>query len=353
MVTEQKRRLVLDYESLHSMPLGVHEVHVWWDQNLGTWLVGKCVDLAEYHDDADLIEPQLMERIKHRNIVPVRAVAGVPGYPQPMRVVEILMPYYEVGSITDALEAGQTFTPTKSLQIVQAALQGLREMHEHHRILHRDIKSPNLFLTGDADLVKIGDLGVAGRMDAYGSTPPIPVAHPYSPPEIMIGPRITAASDLYSLGLVLVELLAGKFDYASYSRTDVVDALQQGLPPLRAEDRKLPAWVCRRLRQLVVKATHPDPARRFTTARDMSTALAAIKIADWQQTEPGTWQARHLWKDETWRVTTASADGGIELTLLRRKQASWRRVGASTVAGTLQDGKALAYFEEANRRAVS
>ncbi|MGQ4400143.1 serine/threonine-protein kinase [Streptomyces hayashii] len=352
-MTEHKRRLFLDYESLQSMPLGVHEVHVWWDPHLGNWLVGKCVDLAEFHDDADLIEPQLMEKIKHRNIVPVRAVAGVPGYPPPMRVIEILMPYYEAGSITDALEAGQRFTPTKSLQIIQSALQGLREMHEHHRILHRDIKSPNLFLTGDADLVKIGDLGVAGRMDASGSTPAIQVAHPYSPPEIMIGPRVTAASDLYSLGLVLVELLAGKFDYASYSRTDVVDALQQGLPPLRAEDRKLPAWVCRRLRQLVAKATHPDPERRFTTARDMSTALAAIKIADWQQTEPGTWQACHLWKDESWRVTAASVTGGVELTLLRRKQASWRRVGASQVAPTLQDGKSLAYFEEANKRAVS
>ncbi|WP_405893505.1 serine/threonine protein kinase [Streptomyces sp. NBC_01527] len=353
-MTEQKRRLNLDYECLHSMPTGVHEVHVWWDPNLQNWLVGKCVDLTEFQDDEDLIEPQLMERIKHNNIVPVRAVATVPGFPRPMRVVEILMPYYEAGSITDALEAGRTFTPRKSLKIIQAALHGLREMHEQHGILHRDIKSPNLFLTDDADLVKIGDLGVAGRMDASGSTPPVKVAHLYAPPELMIGPRVTPASDLYSLGVVLVELLAGKFDYAAYSSTVVVDALKEGRPPLRAEDRNLPVWVCRRLRQLVAKATHRDPAQRFTTARDMSTALAAIKIADWQDAEPNVWQTPHLQRDETWRVTAAPARaGGVELTLWRRKKAPWRRVGAPEVVGSLQDGKALSYFEQANKRAVN
>ncbi|MFF3400363.1 serine/threonine-protein kinase [Streptomyces sp. NPDC002659] len=353
-MTEQRRRLILDYESLHSMPIGVHDVHVWWDPNLQNWLVGKRVELTEFQDDEDLIEPQLMERIKHNNIVPVRAVATVPGFPQPMRVVEILMPYYEAGSITDALEAGHTFTPTRSLKIIQAALHGLRELHEQHKILHRDIKSPNLFLTGDADLVKIGDLGVAGRMDASGSTPAVQVAHLYAPPEIMIGPQVTPASDLYSLGVVLVELLAGKFDYAAYSRTDVVDALQEGRPPLRAEDRNLPVWACRRLRQLVAKATHPDPAQRFKTARDMSTALAAIKIADWQDTEPNVWQTPHLQRDETWRVTAVPARaGGVELTLWRRKKAPWRRVGAPEVVGSLQDGKALSYFEQANKRAVN
>jgi eukaryotic-like serine/threonine-protein kinase len=353
-VTEQKRHLFLDYECLQSMPFGVHEVHVWWDPNLHNYIVGKRIDLSDFQENEDLIEPQLMEKIKHNNIVPVRSVASVSGYQLPMRVIEIFMPYYEAGSITDALEADRTFTPTTSLKIIQSALHRLREMHEQHKILHRDIKSPNLFLTGDADLVKIGDLGVAGRMDASGSTPAVQVAHLYAPPEIMVGPRVTPASDLYSLGLVLVELLAGKFDYASYSRTDVVDALQQGQPPLRAEDRKLPVWVCRRLRQLVARATHPDPVQRFATARGMSTALAAIKIADWHEVDPNLWQAVHLHKDETWRVTAANArGGGIELTLWRRKKASWRRVGASAVVGSLQDGKALGYFEEANKRAVS
>ncbi|MFF3087368.1 serine/threonine protein kinase [Streptomyces nojiriensis] len=353
-MSERGRRLVLDYECLYSMPTGVHEVHVWWDSTLNNWLVGKRVDISEFQDVGGLIEPGLMEMIKHPNIVDVRAVASVLGYPQPMHVVEILMPFFERGSITDALERGETFAPTKALRIVQAALQGLTEMHERHGILHRDIKSPNLFLTGDADLVKIGDLGVAGAMDASGATSAVQVAHMYSPPEIMVGPRITRAADLYSLGLVLLELLAGKFDYASYTRTEVVDALQQGLPPLRERDRRLPVWVCRRLRQLISKAAHPDPTQRFANARDMSSALAAIKIADWSEADANVWQAPHLRRDEHWRVTAIPAKaGGVELTMFRRKSASWRRVGEAALVPTVDHPQARAYFETANKRAVN
>ncbi|MFG2918937.1 serine/threonine-protein kinase [Kitasatospora sp. NPDC048298] len=351
---DHERRLVLDYESLHSMPIGVHEVHVWWDQVLHNWLVGKKVDLSEFEAAGDLIEPRVMEMIKHPNIVDVRAVANVPGYPQPMRVVEILMPYFEQGSITDALERGETFAPTKALRIIQAALQGLTEMHEHHGILHRDIKSPNLFLTGDADLVKIGDLGVAGAMDASGATPAIQVAHMYAPPEMMVGPRVTRAADLYSMGLVLLELLAGKFDYDSYTSTEVVDALQQGRPPLRESDRQLPAWVCRRLRRLVLKATHPDPTQRFSSARDMSAALASVKIADWREVEPNVWQAPHLHRNEHWKITaTPSKDGGIELATFRRRAASWRRNGEALVVPSIGHPQVVSYFEKVNNRAVS
>ncbi|MGW0879371.1 serine/threonine-protein kinase [Streptomyces sp. NPDC002671] len=353
-MSERGRRLVLDYECLQSMPIGVHEVHVWWDPVLNNWLVGKRIDLSEFQDVGDLIEPGLMEMIKHPNIVDVRAVASVPSYPSPMRVVEILMPFFERGSITDALERGETFAPTKALRIVQAALQGLTEMHERHGILHRDIKSPNLFLTNDADLVKIGDLGVAGAMDASGATPAVQVAHVYSPPEIMVGPRITRAADLYSLGLVLIELLAGRFDYASYTRTEVVDALQGGLSPLRDSDRRLPVWVCRRLRQLIARATHPDPIERFASARDMSAALAAIKIADWSEVDANVWQAPHLRRDEQWRVTASPAKaGGVELVTFRRKAASWRRAGEAAVVPTIDHPQARTYFEGVNKRAVN
>ncbi len=351
---ERERRLVLDYECLHSMPTKLHEVRVWWDPVLQNWLVGKRLDLSELQDSSDLIEPRVMEMIKHPNIVDVRAVAIVPGWPSPMRVVEVLMPYFEKGSITDALENGETFTPTQALQITQAALQGLTEMHERHRVLHRDIKSPNLFLTGDSDLVKIGDLGVAGAMDEAGMAPCVQVAHPWAPPELMVGDGVTRSSDLYSLGVVLLELLAGKFDYASYTTTEVVDALLQGRPPLRESDRKLPVWVCRRLRNLVLKATHADPAQRFPNAREMSTALAAVKVADWREVEPGIWQAPHLLRNEHWRVTaTPARTGGVELAAFRRKTASWRRTGETMVVPSVQHAGTLRYFEEVNKRAVS
>ncbi|MEU3441756.1 serine/threonine-protein kinase [Streptomyces griseoincarnatus] len=353
-MNERERPLILDYECLHSMPGGLREVRVWLDPVLETWLVGKRIDLSEVQG-ADLVEPRVMEMINHPNVVKVRSVASIPSYKAPMQVVEVFMPYYEKGSITDALLEGEHFTPAQSLRIIRAALQGLAEMHERYKILHRDVKSPNLFLTGDADTVKIGDLGLAGAMDDTGRAPCVNAPHLYAPPELLTGEALTRSSDLYSLGVVLLELLRGRFDYASYTTTDVVDALLAGQPPLRKEDTVLPAWVCKSLRKLVQKATDPDPARRFQTAREMSDQIAKIRIADWQETEEQTWEAPFLLSPKTRVRITAkpSKEGGIILATHRKKTLSWRRVGKDATVPSLDHSAARAVFESANSLAVN
>ncbi|MGY1584729.1 serine/threonine-protein kinase [Streptomyces sp. MN13] len=352
---QRERRLTLNYECLQTMPTGLHEVRVWWDPDLANWLVGKRVDLSEVEDGADLVEPRVMEMIDHPNVVKVRSVASVAGFPAPMRVVEVLMPFYEEGSVTDALEAGKCFTPSQALRIIRAALQGLAEMHERHGILHRDVKSPNLFLTGDAQTVKLGDLGLAGKMDADGRTPGVNAPQLYSPPELLTGDGLTRASDLYSLGVVLLELLRGKFDYDSYSKTDTVDALAKGESPLRKEDLVLPVWVCRSLRKVVRKAMDPVPARRFQTAREMSDQLAKIKIADWRETGADTWEAPFLHDaGRRVRVTAKPArGGGLTLITHKRKTLSWRRAETDVKVSDLHAQQALAVFEKANSLAVS
>jgi len=354
-VKQRERQLTLKYECLQTMPTGVHEVRVWWDPDLANWLVGKRVDLSEVENGADLIEPQVMEMIDHPNVVKVRSVATVTGFPLPMRVVEVLMPFYEAGSVTDALETGKRFTPGQSLRIIRAALQGLAEMHERHGILHRDVKSPNLFLTGDAHTVKIGDLGLAGKMDSKGKTPSVYAPQLYSPPELLTADGLTRAADLYSLGVVLLELLRGKFDYDSYSRTETVDALTQGQSPLRKEDLVLPLWVCRSLRKLIQKAMDPEPGRRFQKAREMSDQLAKIKIADWQETGTDTWEAPCLGNSRT-RIRVSAKpdrDGGYTLVTQRRKSVSWRRIGGDVTVKELRHQQAVAVFERANSLAVS
>ncbi|MFE7947360.1 protein kinase [Streptomyces sp. NPDC057426] len=355
MNEQRERPLVLDYECLHSMPNRLREVRVWLDSVLETWLVGKRIDLSEVQG-ADLVEPRVMEMISHPNVVPVRSVAKIPSFKPPMQVVEVFMPYYELGSITDALLRGERFTAAESLRIMRAALQGLTEMHERYGILHRDVKSPNLFLTGDANTVKIGDLGLAGAMDPMGKAPCVNAPHLYAPPELLIGDGLTRSSDLYSLGVVLIELLrGGRFDYDTYTTTNVVDALLAGRPPLRVEDSVLPAWVCKSLRKLVQKATDPDPARRFQSAREMSDQIAKIRIADWQEAEGQTWEAPFLRNPKTRiRVTAApSKGGGVTLSTQRRKTMSWRRIGQDVTVPSLDHRDARAVFESANSLAVS
>lgn len=352
---QNEKSLHLDYECLHTMKTGLREVRVWWDDIRGVWIVGKRLDLSEVQDSADLIEPQVMEMIDHPNVVKVQAVATVTGYPSPMRVVEVLMPYYEKGSITDALEAGARFSPNGSLRIVQSVLRGLREMHEVHHILHRDIKSPNIFLANDSTLAKVGDLGLAGRIGPDGTAPTVNAPHLYSPPELLVGTGLTCASDVYSVGVVLRELVAGKLDYSSYSTTSVVDALTRGRIPLRGSDLGLPVWACNALRRVVQKATDRDPSKRYRSARDMSTAVAKIRIADWSQVDEGHWEtAPAPQREHKVRVIASPTKSGtVKVMVQRRGKAMWRRAWDDVTVPSLAHKDARAAFESANTLAVS
>jgi eukaryotic-like serine/threonine-protein kinase len=354
LVRQNEKVLRLDYECLHTMPTGIREVRVWWDDIRGTWIVGKRLDLSEVQDDADLIEPRVMEIIDHPNVVKVQSVAVVEGFPEPMHVVEVFMPYYEQGSISDAFETGRSLSPHEALRITRGVLHGLAQMHDVHGILHRDIKSPNLFLTSDSHLVKIGDLGLAGRIGLDGKAPCVNAPHIYSPPELLGDDGLTRSSDLYSVGVVLRELLAGKYDYSAYTTTEVVDALADGKIPLHAADLKLPVWACGALRKAVRKATQKDPLKRYQSARDMNESLAKIRTADWRQTDEACWEAPMVHQPaRRVRVTALPARGGMIKISIHKHGIKWRRASKDVLVPSLDHADAKAAFETANTLAIS
>lgn len=170
---ERSRPLRLAFECLQTLPEGSNPVRVWWDENLQCEQVGKRVDLSNLDDV--LPEPAILRQIRHDHVVPILAAPVVDGFPQPMRVIEIVTPYYKRGSLTDAFIRGERFGPTETVRIVQAALRGLGHLHEVHGILHRDIKSPNILLTEDEFLARVGDLGCAGRIGEDGRTPALDI----------------------------------------------------------------------------------------------------------------------------------------------------------------------------------
>lgn len=130
---DQGHRLTFDFECLRSIPEGINEVRVWRSELLGCDLVGKRMDISFLEDDV-LPEARTLMSIDHRNVVPIRTAAIVSGYPSPMRVIEIITPYYPRGSITDALLRGEHFRCREAVAIVQATLRGLAELHEVHGI---------------------------------------------------------------------------------------------------------------------------------------------------------------------------------------------------------------------------
>lgn len=349
-----ERVLALDFECLRSIPGGINEVRLWWDNLLSCRRVGKRLDVSGMEGDDVLPEPSTLQSINHRNVVEVMAAVNVSGYPPPMRVVELVTPYYERGSITDALLRGETFTAGQAVATTQAALRGLGHLHEVHGICHRDIKSGNILLTSDPALAKVADLGLAGRFDSQGEVVIVNNPTPYSPWEFGTTGKLTRASDLYAVGLVMRELLAGPFPYAEIRTSDIVERLAKGRPALLPEHLGLPIWASRSMLRFYRKATHRRPAARFQSAAEMDAALTRVLAIDWALTDDLRWEApfAHQPKSIAVEGRELKRAGGYRLSVLVKGGAGWRRVWADLDVPALDSADTRNLFDQASQIAA-
>ncbi len=152
--------------------------------------------------------------------------------------------------------------------------------HAHqHLIIHRDLKPSNILVTAEGQ-VKLLDFGIAKALDAsaYGSDLSLPGTHlmtpEYASPEQLTGASITTASDVYSLGVVLFELLTGQrpFQFASRQPHEVARVLSQQTPPRPSQ--LAPAHIVRSLRgdldNIVGRALMPPPQERYASVAQFS-----------------------------------------------------------------------------------
>jgi serine/threonine-protein kinase len=169
--------------------------------------------------------------------------------------------------------------PLEPARVVNVGAQILKSLMEAHAlgVVHRDIKPSNLFLTdhlGEADHVTVLDFGiahVAGSAVTVGGT--MLGTPAYMSPEQVSGGEITAATDLYALGLVLAECLAGAPIYAGSNGIGVALAQMSDAPV------PLPEAVLRSpLAGVITRATRKDAALRPRSAEEMLSALAAVPL---------------------------------------------------------------------------
>jgi serine/threonine protein kinase len=321
---EDGRLLKLPFECLWSVPGGINEVRLWWDPLLKVARVGKRIDMACI-DDA-LPEPETLQAISHKNIVPIVSAAVVQH--ENLRLVELVTPYFERGSVTDALLRGERFKATEAVQIVRAVLSGLRELHEVHRVIHRDVKSGNVLLCEGHPYAIVADLGLAGRMDADGRAGVLNNPTLYTPREFIETGVLDAASDIYGVGLMLRELLGGPFDYERYTRSHVVQRLTDLRSPIDPIDLQLPVWTPRRMSQIYRKATAADRYKRYQSAREMDEDLARAKCADWELVDNLCWEAPAQREPGVVRVqATPAKAGGYNVIARRRKNKNWKVIG--------------------------
>src|SRR6516165_3559767 len=203
-------------------------------------------------------EAQHAGALTHENVARVYDY----GEPDPPRPPFLVMEFIDGPSLAGALATGP-LDPARSLDVVAQAASGLHAAHLAG-LVHRDIKPGNLLLA-PGGIVKITDFGIAHATDSA----PVTVTGQlvgtpgYLAPERAIGAQATAASDLYSLGIVGYECLVGAPPFTGLALAVALAHHERPLPPLPAQ---VPAEVA----ALVLELTAKDPAARPHSAGEVA-----------------------------------------------------------------------------------
>ena len=189
----------------------------------------------------------------------------------------LIIDYLERGSLGDLLARGEPVSRPQALEWTRQALAGLGDAHAHG-IVHRDIKPANLLLGGNGEIV-VADFGIARGDGAVGLTTTgavVGTPHYMSPEQIVTPEKVDRRSDIYSLGIVLYEMLAGRKPFDAPSQFAVLQAqVSAPPPPLRAIDPSISP----QLEAVVMRALSKNPEDRYgdcaSMARDLESAPQA------------------------------------------------------------------------------
>jgi serine/threonine protein kinase len=204
-------------------------------------------------------ESRLAARLSHPNVVTVFDAGEDAERPY------IVMEYVEGETLADVLRRRGALPPEEAAEIGEQVAAGLAHAHAHG-LVHRDVKPQNLLVTSDGR-VKIADFGVARSDDASRLTQAGTVlgTAAYLSPEQAADAEVGPRSDLYALGAVLYELLAGRTPYRFDSLAEL-GAPRKPPPPL-------PSSVPPPLADVVLRCLAPDPADRPGSAAEVEREL--------------------------------------------------------------------------------
>lgn len=191
----------------------------------------------------------------------------------------IVMEYVEGRNLKQLIKKRESLTIPEVVDIMLQLTDGLSHAHDSY-IIHRDIKPQNILIL-DNGLVKITDFGIAMALNSSQLTQTNSVmgsVH-YLPPEQASGKGSTIKSDIYSLGILMYELLTGKLPFKGENAVEI--ALKHMKDPLPSLHRDLDN-VPQSIENVIIKATAKNPKNRYNNARemfdDLKTALDENRI---------------------------------------------------------------------------
>lgn len=178
----------------------------------------------------------------------------------------ITMELVEGKSLQALLDGGHSFPLPRTLRIMDQTCNALQFAHERN-VIHRDIKPANLMLTAD-DTVKITDFGTA-KILQFGSTQQtshVMGTPSYMSPEQVKGRAVDGRSDIFSLGVMLYEMISGEKPFPGQNITTVIYKIVNEEPvPLRHIDPSIHPGIS----TVVMKALAKEPEQRYQSCREM------------------------------------------------------------------------------------
>lgn len=209
-------------------------------------------------------EPFVLQELNHSNVTNCQAILQTEeGY-------QFVLDYCEAGTLRSHLSPPHLCSLSETKALIGDILQGLSHIH-HRQIIHGDLKPENILLTyshaPNRLTAKIGDFGSARFVELPSRTRREIGSPTYAAPERFDG-QSSYASDLYSVGVMLYELLLGDRPFSG--SPEALGRAHQSQP------LSLPAGLTQAAKQLLTTALHKQPAQRFATAKAMLTALQQL-----------------------------------------------------------------------------
>lgn len=206
-------------------------------------------------------EARAMARLRHPNIVPIYNLGEANEQPH------FVMEYLEGSPLT---EVARPLPLRQKVELVQKVVLAVEFLHQH-QILHRDLKPANILVGPDLEprlldfglAIEVGDL--ENRVTHAGAIVGTPDY--FSPEQTRGDAALDPRSDVFSLGIILYQVLTGSLPFHGESPMELIAAIRDQEPVL---PRRLNASLPRALQNICLKALEKNPADRYASAREMA-----------------------------------------------------------------------------------